>query len=93
MITPQNILRHEIIGLNAKITSSTHKGYESVGVIIGETKNTIKVGTQSGIKTVPKDCIELELNLPGGETVRLDGRLMISRPEERIKKKYRIKFV
>ena len=93
MINPQNILRHELVGLNAKIVSAAHKGYECNGVIIGETKNTIKVRTESSIKTVPKDCIELELNLPGGEIVRLDGRLIISRPEDRIKKKYRIKFV
>lgn len=94
MITPRNILRHELIGLNAKVSGKTHKGYGCAGIIIGETKNTLRVRTDlGGIKTVPKDCIDLELNLPGGEVILLDGRLLIARPEERIKKKYRIKYV
>jgi ribonuclease P protein subunit POP4 len=93
MITPYNILRHELIGLSARIVSASHEGYKCAGEIVDETKDTIKIKTDAGVKTLPKDCITLEVALPQGEVVRIDGKLLVSRPEERIKKKYRIKFV
>ena len=93
MITPYNILRHEFTGLPARIISATHEGYKCAGVLVDETRDTIKIKTDAGIKTLPKDCITLEVTLPQGEIVRIEGKLLLSRPEDRIKKKYRIKFV
>ena len=93
MITPYNILRHELIGLPVRIVSASHEGYKCAGVVVDETKDTIKIKTDAGIKTLPKDCIILEVSLPQEEVVQIDGKLLVSRPEERIKKKYRIKFV
>lgn len=93
MITPYNILRHELIGLRVRVVSTTHPGYRCSGEIIEETRNTLKIKSKSGMKTLPKNCITLELKLPNKEVVRIDGNLLVSRPEERIKKKYRIRFV
>jgi ribonuclease P protein subunit POP4 len=93
MITPYNILRHELIGLPVRIVSASHEGYKCEGELIDETRDTIKIKTDAGVKTLPKDCITLELSLPQGEVMQIDGKLLVSRPEERIKKKYRIKFV
>jgi ribonuclease P protein subunit POP4 len=93
MITPYNILRHELTGLPARIVSASHEGYKCAGVVVDETKDTIKIKTDAGVKTLPKDCITLEVSLPQGEVVLIDGKLLVARPEERIKKKYRIKFV
>lgn len=92
VITPYNVLRHELVGLNVRVIDASHEGYKCVGRIVGETKKTIKVKVGSRIKTLPKDSIVLELNLPEGCRVKVDGRLLLSRPEDRIKKKYRIKF-
>jgi ribonuclease P protein subunit POP4 len=93
MITPYNILRHEFTGLPACVVSASHEGYKCAGEIVDETRDTIKIKTGAGEKTLPKDCIILEVTLPQGEVVRIDGKLLVSRPEDRIKKKYRIKFV
>lgn len=93
MITPYNLLRHEIIGLNARIISVTDKEFMTSGRIVDETRNTLKIETKSGVKIIPKDCVVIELNLPNDAIVRVDGRLLVSKPEDRIKKKYRIKFV
>ncbi|MBN2250556.1 MAG: ribonuclease P protein component 1 [Candidatus Altiarchaeota archaeon] len=93
MITPHNILRHELTGLKAAVVEATHTGYKCSGVIIAETRNTLKIKNGECTKTIPKDCIKIEVRLPGGGSVRLDGRLITSRPEDRIKKKHRIKFV
>lgn len=93
MITPYNILRHELIGLEAKIVDSTHPGYMCSGTITRETRNTLEIqGQDKKARTLPKDCITLELKLPAGEIVKLDGKLIVARPEDRVKKKYRIKF-
>ncbi len=93
MINPYNILRHEFIGLPVRITSATHEGYKCAGTVADETRDTITIKTDAGIKTLPKDCITLEVNLPQGEIVQIKGKLLLSRPEDRIKKKYQIKFV
>jgi len=94
MITPYNILRHELIGLEARIVDSTHPGYLCSGTIIRETRNTIDIESKDKkIRKLPKDSIVLELKLPNGEIVKLDGKRIVARPEDRVKKKYRIKFV
>jgi len=92
MINPHNILRHELIGLEAKIVNSL--GYSGSGIVIRETRNTIEIESHDKrIRKFPKDCIVLELKLPKGETIKLDGKLIVARPEDRVKKKYRIRFV
>jgi ribonuclease P protein subunit POP4 len=93
MITPYNLLRHELVGLDVNIIHATHKGYMVSGRIVDETRNTLKVETTSGIRTIPKNCITFELKLSNDAIVRVDGNLLISRPEDRIKRKYRIKFI
>jgi len=92
MITPYNILRHELNGLKARVVESTHAGYKVEGVVVDETKNTLTI--KSGIRKVkvPKDCVTLEFTLQDGAVVRIEGNLLVLRPEERIKKKHRIKF-
>jgi ribonuclease P protein subunit POP4 len=94
MITPYTILRHELIGLEAKVVEATHLGYKCEGRIVDETRNTLKIKTKEGeVKILPKNCITLELKLPQEVKVKVDGNLLLARPEDRIKKKYRIKFV
>lgn len=93
MITPQNILRHEIIGLKAEVVQATHPEYKCNGSITDETRNTITIETKNGKKILPKNCIFLKIKLPDGAVVKIDGKLLVARPEDRIKKKFRIKFV
>lgn len=93
MITPYNVLRHELTGVYAKIYGSSPSDYSCHGMIIDETRNTLKIKTKEGVKTVPKDCVTLELELEGHQNIRIDGKLLVGRPAERIKKKYRIKFI
>lgn len=92
-MTPYNILRHELVGLRVNVVDATSVGYRCSGEIIGETRNTLKIKNKGGVKILPKDCITLELKLPGKGVVRIEGNLLVSRPEDRIKKKYRIRFV
>lgn len=82
-----------MVGLPARVVSATHEGYRCSGQIVGETRDTIRIESGGRTKTLPKGDIVLEFDLPGGCRVRVEGRLLVARPEDRIKKKHRIKFV
>ena len=88
MISPQNIVRHELIGLDVTVAESTNK--EMVGLagkVVDETRQTLKIKTAKGEKTLVKDQCVLNFCLPTGVCVRVDGKQLVSRPEDRVKKK------
>ncbi|VVB51895.1 Ribonuclease P protein component 1 [uncultured archaeon] len=93
MITPQNVLKHELIGLTAEISSPQgRRGYAPAqGIIADETRETITLKCADGTtRSFPKKETVLRLTLPEGATVEVEGRLLAGRPEDRIKKKIRI---
>ncbi len=91
MITPQNIFRHEFIGLQVKVVDSSHEGFKGIkGKIVDETKNTIKIEDDAGNeKIIPKKVVTLHFNLPDGNKIEIDGKIIVARPEDRIKKRFR----
>ena len=83
-ITPENLPKHELIGLHAEVIESTDPTQEGLsGEIMDETKHTLRIGDREVEK---KNCTFL-LEIPSGEKVRLDGELIEKRPEERVKMK------
>ncbi len=90
MITPYNLIVHELIGLKVRVIRATCP--EMIGIegeIRDETKNLLIIRTSKGIKKVPKkDCTFLFF-LPGGKRVLVDGKLIAFRPEERTKKAWK----
>ncbi|WP_048191032.1 ribonuclease P protein component 1 [Methanobacterium sp. SMA-27] len=91
MITPQNIFRHEFVGLNVEVVKSSHEGFTGIkGEVIDETKNTIKVEDVEGCeKIIPKNVVTFQFTLPDNTVVEIDGSIIVARPEDRIKKKFR----
>lgn len=90
MITPENLIRHELIGLQVKITESKNKANIGIeGRVVDETRNTLTIETKSGRKNFMKEQCFFSFLLPGGEKVNVDGRVLVARPEDRIKKKFR----
>lgn len=86
-ITEKNLLQHELIGLRAKIIQSTNPSLANKeGVIVDETRNTLVLKENESLKTIPKRDVRLRLNLPEGKKVKVDGRKLIARAEDRIKK-------
>jgi ribonuclease P protein subunit POP4 len=85
MITGENILAHEIIGLNAKIVESsdpTIKGLE--GTIVFETKNTISIRSGDRIRQIAKSAAKtIEIHAQTGACF-ISGPTLIARPEDRI---------
>jgi ribonuclease P protein subunit POP4 len=85
MISPQNVLRHELIGLNVLVSGATNPLHRGLyGRIIDETKNLFAIETQTGVKCIPKMHSRFRLHLPGGELVEIDGSVMVLAPEKRI---------
>jgi len=88
MITPENLVRHELIGLEVLVEKSTNRNQENLsGKILDETRQTFTIKDESGEKQVVKDQCVFVFTLSSGKKVRVDGKILVSRPEDRIKKK------
>jgi ribonuclease P protein subunit POP4 len=85
---PENLARHELIGLSVLVVGSTDRGLVGIsGRIVDETRNTLLVETERGTKRIPKSNTSLTFTLPDGQRARVSGSILISRPENRINKK------
>jgi ribonuclease P protein subunit POP4 len=88
MVSPENIARHELIGLRAEVVWSSNPVLVGVsGRVVDETRNTFLVETARGERRVPKAQTSLIFTLPSGQRVRIAGSVLISQPENRIHKK------
>jgi len=87
-IIPYNLVRHELIGLKVRIKDSTNKSQVGLtGKVVDETFKILKIETNKGEKIIPKDVAIFIFTLPNGTKVQVDGKILIGRPEDRIKKK------
>jgi len=81
----QNVLCHEIIGLNAKIlesSDSTLQGRD--GTIVFETKNTIWIRKDSIVRQISKGAAKRLLLRTPSCVCFISGSALIGRPEDRI---------
>lgn len=83
MITIDNIARHEFIGLSCSVTNHL----KMTGEVIDETMKTITLDVSGKRKMVQKKGNHFIFKLPGDGRVSVDGDKIVSRPEDRIKKK------
>ena len=85
MISSQNVLRHELIGLDVLVSGAANPLHRGLyGHIIDETKNLLVIETTRGIKRIPKMHSTFRIVLPGRELVEIDGSVMVLAPEKRI---------
>ena len=88
-ITP-DIIRYELIGTEAKIAKSRHLGYVGIiGKVIDETRNTLVILHESERKRIVKDSAVFRFKFSDGTAVEIDGKLLVGRPEDRLKKRIR----
>jgi len=88
LITPKNLIKHELIGLDASVFNSTNKFYIGLnGKILNETKSMLFIKTKKGLRKVPKKNSVFIFMLPNGKKVKVDGKRICYRPEDRIKLK------
>lgn len=87
MITQQNIVNHELVGLDAQILESTNRAVVGLsGKIIDETKSMLVIDTKRGTKMIPKQHNKWKFTL-GDQDFAVDGAVISKRPEDRIKVK------
>jgi ribonuclease P protein subunit POP4 len=88
MIISPSIVQHEFIGLQTKVVDSTHSDYVGIlGEVINETRNTLTI--YSGEEKIIVKGVSVFHFYIGNTIVQIDGRNLIGKPEDRIKKRIR----
>ncbi|MBN2101425.1 MAG: ribonuclease P protein component 1 [Candidatus Aenigmarchaeota archaeon] len=86
--TPENLVRHEIVGLDVVVTASLNPSVKGLGGrVIDETRNTITIETDKKVRKIIKEECAFSFSIPGSGTVEIDGKELAGRPEDRIKKR------
>ena len=86
MRSPQNILQHELIGLHMKVVDARNKDlFDIEGKVVDETKNCLVLETSKGARNVLKTEASFKVNI-GGKNIIIEGKYLVGRPEDRIKK-------
>jgi len=84
------VLQQELIGLNAKVVRSSHPSYMGIeGRVLDETRNTILILHKNKKKIIIKNTSVFDFTMPDGTILEIDGKAIIGRPEDRIKKRVR----
>ncbi len=85
-VTP-NIICEEFIGTTGSIANSPHSDYLPIhGNVIGETQNTFTLLHNGVAKRVVKNQAVFQFQFSDGTTVEIDGKLLVGKPEDRVKK-------
>ncbi len=88
-VTP-SIVQHEFIGLETNVIKSSNPHVVGItGRVVDETRNTLTILHNGERKVVIKDTAVFDFVMPDGTVVELDGKVIMGRPEDRIKKRPR----
>ena len=86
MITPTNLIRNELIGLDVVVSGSLNP--LSIGIqgkVIDETQQTLTIQTKNGTKKILKRLSTFIFNIKD-KKVEVKGSVIAKRPWERISK-------
>jgi len=86
-VTP-DIIRCEFIGTETKIAKSKNRDCRGIhGKIIDETRNTFTILHEEKKKKIIKDSSVFHFKFSDGTIIEIDGKLLVGRPEDRLKKR------
>ena len=84
MITQENLLIHELVGLEATVMKSNNEQITGIsGKVVDETKSMLYLNTINGIKKIPKENTEWKFFFDKTESM-VNGNLLTKRPQERL---------
>ncbi|WAI01889.1 ribonuclease P protein component 1 [Methanogenium organophilum] len=90
MITAQNICRHELIGLPVTVYASTNPAQTGItGIVCGETRQMLEIRAGDRTLRVAKKYATFDMHLPDDTQVRVDGSVLVMKPERRISMRIR----
>ena len=82
-----DIVRDEFIGTEGRVAESRHAEYVGIsGQVVDETKNTFTIIQTGKPKNVIKEAAVFRFKFSDGTIVEIDGKLLVGRPEDRLKK-------
>jgi len=85
-----SIVQHEFIGLETKVVKSSNPQVVGIaGRVVDETRNTITILHKGKRRVVIKDTSVFDFVMPDGTVVEIDGKVIVGRSEDRIKKRPR----
>ena len=85
MITKENIISHELIGLKTEIIDSSNKEILGLkGTIIDETKSMFVIDTSIGCKKIPKNHNKWKFSIQNDDII-LFGSALCKRPFDRVR--------
>lgn len=85
-----SIVQNEFIGLDTKVVKSPNSNLVGIaGRVVNETRNTFTILQEIKEKSIIKEDAIFNFSLPNGTIVEIDGKILIGRPEDRIKKRPR----
>ncbi len=85
-ITP-DVVNGEFIGTDGRVAESRHSGYVGIsGKVVDESKNTFTILRSGKAKSVVKEAAVFRFRFSDGTVVEIDGKLLVGRPEDRLKK-------
>ena len=88
-VTP-SIVQHEFIGLDVMVVKSSNPHTVGIsGKVVDETRNTFTILQNDNRKVVVKDTSVFDFVMSDGTVVEIDGKVIMGRPEDRIKKRPR----
>jgi ribonuclease P protein subunit POP4 len=85
-----SIVQHEFIGLKTTVVKSSNPDVVGIaGRVVDETRNTLTILHNGKRRVVIKDTSIFDFVMPDGTVVEIEGKVIVGRPEDRIKKRPR----
>lgn len=82
------IIQGELIGLSAKVVKANNASCVSIsGTVVNETRNTLVMRHANENKVIIKETSVFKFILQDGTAVEIEGRAILGRPEDRVKKR------
>ena len=87
MITENNIISHELIGLQTEVVRSRNSQIIGLnGRVVDETKSMLHINTKNGIKSIPKSINRWKFSI-GKKDITVEGDKIAKRSFERLGRK------
>jgi ribonuclease P protein subunit POP4 len=85
-----SIVQREFIGLETKVVRSSNPHVVGIsGRVVDETRNTFTILYNGKRRVVIKDTAVFDFVMPDGTVVEIEGKIIMGRAEDRIKKRPR----
>jgi len=88
MTVSPSVVQYEFIGLETTVVKSSNPDVVGIsGKVVDETRNTLTILQDNTEKVIVKDASVFEFVLPDKTVVEIDGKIIMGRPEDRLKRR------